>query len=630
MARTCREDGPSIALLIVGLLFLAVGIGVGVYGIGAGLVQWQAMQGWRPAEAEVMSTKLQRHRDSDGGVTYEVTCRYRYHYQGKSYIGNRVGISESSDNVGRWHQDWHSRLQAALRRGTPITLWVDPEDPTRAILDRELRWGKLGFQLIFVIIFGGAGATVIWFALRRAPTKIPAPADQPWLANPAWRNGQVRSSAHTVLWTSWGVALFWNVMSSPLVFLVPQEVNDGNRLALIGLLFPVVGVGIIVFAIRKALEWRRFGPTALHLVPFPGVVGGNVGGNLELRLPYRASHKFPVSLTCSHLRTYRSSGKTRSSETAVWQDEAQAKVEPGIRGTRVSFNFRVPPDQPGSEERSENYHKWALHIRSELPGIDLDRKFTVPVYKTGQSADHVPATSAPQPDLATTLPEGVVQVSHVSSGTRFHYPLFRQLGAAVGMLLVGAMFCGGVSLMIHQLLGDEGIGAVLALMAIVFGATSAVIVLGGLYMLGNSLTVDIGRRSVVITRRVFGLPFRRYVDQHDIRAVGIAMGLQTSKGSTTIAYYTVKLLLSDGRKVTVGDSLKGASVAEAVKQRISDAVGLRPDASVSAAAETRPALKDLPPEEKAKHVMHTIRIVAIGLAILFTAAFLYEFLGFFN
>ncbi|MFQ5756054.1 MAG: DUF3592 domain-containing protein [Acidiferrobacterales bacterium] len=628
--KTRRKHRPSIALLIFGLIFAGIGVGIGIFGPGASLVEWADRQDWQPVNAIVLSAELRQHRGDKGSISYEAATVYRYQYRGRSYTGDRVGISTGSDNVGDWHQNWYARLRTAMRVGTPITVWIDPDDPSRSIIDRELRWGKLGFLLVFVAVFGGAGAFIIWLALRRPAAKSPAPAGQPWLANPAWRNGQVRSSAHAVLWASWGIALFWNAVSAPALLALPREMGHGNYPALLVLLFPLVGIGMIVFALRKTLEWRRFGPVVLTLEPFPGVTGGNVGGYLELRLPYRPEYKFAVTLTCSHVRRRRSGNRNRTFESVVWQDEQLARVEPGLRGARARFSFRVPPDQPQSEEPSDSYHKWAVHVRAALPGINLDRMFVVPVYRTPRSAAVGQATAAAAEQAPITVPATAVHISHAAGATRFYYPLFRQLGAGIGLLLVGTIFAGATAYMIYEVSSARGFHAVLTMMVLVFGATSVAIVLGALYVLGNSLTVDVSARGVTVTRRVFGVPFQRHIGLNDVRTIDTQLGMQTSSGSTTTAYYTVKLVLKDGKKVTIGDNLKGASVADSLKRRISDATGLRADHDAPQPHMTRPALKDLPADEKAKRVARSMRIAAAVLGLTFTAAFFFEFWEFFS
>ena len=53
--------------------------------------------------------------------------------------------------------------------------------------------------------------------------------------------------------------------------------EQGNRLALIGLLFPVVGAGLLVAAVRATWRERKFGVSVLELFVAPGDLGRVIG-----------------------------------------------------------------------------------------------------------------------------------------------------------------------------------------------------------------------------------------------------------------------------------------------------------------------------------------------------------------
>jgi hypothetical protein len=44
--------------------------------------------------------------------------------------------------------------------------------------------------------------------------------------------------------TAWLFGVLWNLISAPLLVIIPREL-ERNRLAAIGFLFPVVGVGLL-------------------------------------------------------------------------------------------------------------------------------------------------------------------------------------------------------------------------------------------------------------------------------------------------------------------------------------------------------------------------------------------------
>ena len=103
----------------------------------------------------------------------------------------------------------------------------------------------------------------------------------PWLALPEWRDNRIASQALAGLRLHWLFALGLAALGAPvLVFALPGELEKGNYAALLALIFPLAALCFLVSALRKTLEWRRFGRLALVMDPFPGSLGGDVGGSL--------------------------------------------------------------------------------------------------------------------------------------------------------------------------------------------------------------------------------------------------------------------------------------------------------------------------------------------------------------
>ena len=157
------------------------------------------------------------------------------------------------------------------------------------------------------------------------------------------------------MWGAWFFAIVWNLVSAVTPFIAYREVvGKGNYVALVALLFPLIGIGLLVWAVRRTLEWRRFGPVPVTLDPFPGSIGGHVGGTVDLAVPFDPSLRVEATLT--GLESYVSgSGRNRSRrERAKWQDARLAHAEPGGRGVlgrrlrgrtrdgRVQWRSRLP------------------------------------------------------------------------------------------------------------------------------------------------------------------------------------------------------------------------------------------------------------------------------------------------
>ncbi len=436
--------------MLFGLLFTGIGTGFLLLGVIPNLWDALRMQDWVQVPAEVVALELKTNR-SDDTTTYRVIARFRYDYNGQHYTGNRVGIADGgSDNVGNWQRATYSRLKGRDR----IQLWVNPAKPSESVFDRQLRWGLLGFKMIFVVVFGGFGILAMWY-VNRTPKPVP-PGLPAWQARAAWTDNNIHSAARSTLWFAWGFAVFWNAISSPIPFMLPAELAKGNQLAWVGLLFPAVGLGLLIWAIRQTLNWRRFGTTLLQMDPFPGAIGGDVGGAVELRLAYNPKYRFRVTLTCSHAHTRRTSKSSETVRETRWQDEQLAVVQPGLHGTRLRFLFRPPGELPGSSEGGDSWNEWRVQISASLPGTDFERSWEVPVFK-----DAGPHTARervePRPLEADSREplDRVVSIRETGAGLELYYPYLRHLGLAFGTLVTGGAFV-GFAWLFHTASGADG------------------------------------------------------------------------------------------------------------------------------------------------------------------------------
>jgi hypothetical protein len=77
--------------------------------------------------------------------------------------------------------------------------------------------------------------------------------DTPWLRRADWAAGRVATNARSSLRAIWLGAVLWNLVSSPLLFVVPREI-ERKPIAAIAFLFPVIGVALLVWAVVLTLR----------------------------------------------------------------------------------------------------------------------------------------------------------------------------------------------------------------------------------------------------------------------------------------------------------------------------------------------------------------------------------------
>lgn len=159
----------------VSLLCALLGAGFVVFGgtliansVGPEIAEAVAAQGWVAVEGRLTDVRLETHHGRRT-TTQQVRADYTYHWQDDVLRGERVGFTAEADNIGSWQTDTHARLKAAQRAGRPVTVWVDPSQPERAVLDRTPRLGFLALKAAFALLFLAVGGVLVAVFLRPPP-----------------------------------------------------------------------------------------------------------------------------------------------------------------------------------------------------------------------------------------------------------------------------------------------------------------------------------------------------------------------------------------------------------------------------------------------------------------------------
>lgn len=561
------------------MLFALPFFGIGVWmllSVGSTFVEAWQMNSWVQTEAHLIRGGYETNHDSDS-TTYEAFADYEYTIEGRRYEGDRVSLGSGSDNIGSYQEDVGRKLRSAASSDRSIQVFVDPQNPSDSIFDRGVRWGLIGFKSIFLFAFGGIGLGLLiaaWRAPKEKDATLPEYQDAPWLMNDNWQTATIKSSSKNSMWFAWGFAALWNLISVPLPFLLYEEVVEkANYLALVALLFPLVGIGLLVWAVKRTLEWKSFGAAPLSLDPFPGSIGGHVGGTIELGIPFDGNNEFALTLTNVHSYT-SGSGKSRSTvEKAVWQKNLIAHATMGTKGTRLTFRFDVPEHCRESDvNKGDSYHLWRLSVGATLTGTNLNRDYELPVYATATqsrllSSFAVGRSENLQRSADDRAVRELVNLESTGSGKRMLFPIGRNLTSAIGGCLVGAIFAvAGWFIIIEA--GEKFFGSV-------FGGIGALIAIGCLYMMLNSLEVTQTGREIRTVRRLLGIPVGRKSMQREVfKHFRKNSSFQTQSGKKQVMYYSVEAVDRQDNKLVVGVGFKGENEADAAIRLISEEFGL--------------------------------------------------------
>ncbi len=567
-----------IFIFLFALPFLGGGLWMG-YSAGSNLADAWQMEQWVPVQATLLRAGYET-RSGDDSNTYEAYAEYTYDVGGRQYSNDRVAIAGGADNIGDYQTDMGRRLSDARNRGERIVVYVDPDEPSEAIIDRSLRWGVIGFKSIFLFAFGGVGLGLLIFLFRAPKQKdlsAPQYRSKPWLVNDDWQTAVVKSNSKTAMYVGWGFAAFWNLITAPLPFVIYNEVVEKNNLpALLGLLFPLVGVGLVIWAVRRTLEWNRFGPAPVTLDPFPGSIGAHVGGTIDVNLPYDARARF--SLTLTNVHSYISgSGKNRSRrESAEWQDTQSAHTSSGAKGSRLSFRFDVPDNlkESDADQSEDAYYLWRLNLQADLPGVDIDRACEIPVYATGEHSARLSESSigqaqAEQSQMDTRAIEKMVNQGYDAGGRTMRFPMGRNLLAGCIGIIFGVVFASTGWYLIEY--------EAHPFMGIIFGGVGLLIAFSASYFVLNSLEVLQDGGDIRTVRRILGIPVKRgQMRRADFVRFSKKASATTQSGRKHIIHYSISVVDRHGQKLIVGEGFKGASQADAAADFIAGAFGLTP------------------------------------------------------
>jgi hypothetical protein len=151
------------------------------------------------------------------------------------------------------------------------------------------------------------------------------------------------------------------------------------------LIIPAFSFVLLIVAIFETLRWRKFGESFFNMFHFPLREGEDLKGEIEtsVKLP---ETNFCVKLTYIN-RIVKGTGKYRTTEDRVLWEGMMRNVKqlPDMNSplSRIPVHFRIPDNCPDTREcKPRNQIIWQLEASAELPGIDYNAVFEIPIFRT--------------------------------------------------------------------------------------------------------------------------------------------------------------------------------------------------------------------------------------------------------
>ncbi len=440
-------------------------------------------------------------------------------------------------------------------------------------------WTEALFLGLFAITFGGVGSGGIAAALagrRKLKEQAALEAnhpESPWLWRSDWASGRIVDSSRATMFTAWVFTAFWNPISSPVGFLgVRAAIQEGKPAALLALLFPLVGIGLLIWAVRSTLRYRKYGVSRLELSTVPGVIGRTLTGMVRAPAKMQPDGGFQVTLSCVRRVTTRSGKNTSTSESILWQEERLVPGEPSRTAaateTHIPVAFRLPADAAACDDTdSNNRVLWRLRLSASVPGVDYAAQFEVPIFRTSASDQPL---SADEERVTQDLLAGAVYQQPADSrivitsnrrGTEVMFPAARNPGAATSLTFFLLLWLGCIGLQVYF--------RAPLVFPIVTGLVGLLIFIGvlDLWLAVSRVTVDAGTLTWA-TGYLF--PGReRTLEGSEIADVVASIGMQAG----TTVYYDVAVVRKNGKKIKVGHSVRDKREAEWLAGTIRKALG---------------------------------------------------------
>ncbi len=362
-----------------------------------------AARSWQPTECLILTSRVAENHSSDGS-TYSVDITYEYEVDWQSYRGDRYDFSTGSTSgyAGK------AAVVEAHPPGAEVTCYVDPDDPSRSVINRlpghYLWWGL--FPLPFMAVgFGG----VIFFLVAAAGRKVASPEGEGparlWHGNTAARlrrrpragdsadpdrRGPLELEAgQTPLAKLIAVIVFatlWNGVVSLFIFgVIVPSFKKGNPEWLVTIFmvpFAVIGLLAISGVVYQLLA--LFNPRP-HLT----LADGHLTPGAEVTLSWRISgaagrlRKLTIELEGEESARYRS-GKNSRTDRHVFHS-AQVLSEDSLSRfgaqNRGETSLRIPKPTMPSFDAGHNQIEWRLKVRGDVPvWPDVSQDFPLTVF----------------------------------------------------------------------------------------------------------------------------------------------------------------------------------------------------------------------------------------------------------
>jgi hypothetical protein len=353
------------------LVFFAIlSLLLGTFFIGFCIVHplraWNESRDWIETPAVITHCEVTSH-SSQHGPQYSVELTYTYEVAGQQYRSGRrafgIGIDEPVADLTAWVQSHPV--------GAKVRCFVNPRDPTEAVLKRTFRIGWVSAALGLLML--GTGAAMGWSLWRARKLRRQ-------LAGPGWAEiciGKPQSGAVDVgvwpppLLRAVGCGIAALALSVPAVWSLQKGIrallnSQGDIINLLYGAAAVVGAAWLAIESLRNLKRALWPRPALRLFPGSPRVGGSFKLECRFRGPQRALSWLAIHLegteeakvrefsgslhgTISEEKTHRSTFLSlpivKTNEPALWSGRVDVAIPAdtmhSFSGAKCGINWKI-------------------------------------------------------------------------------------------------------------------------------------------------------------------------------------------------------------------------------------------------------------------------------------------------
>lgn len=147
----------TLAGLVMAGLFLALAAWP-VFLVGRLTHRVRRARAWVEVPAKVISVQVDYQRRPRRMGHFNVDLLYEYEWEGKTFQGRRLAFTPQANDRGDvWNGRWLKRtvaeLDEARRNGRPVTVFVDPGNPSNSVVHRGMMWADFGMCCGWMLVF---------------------------------------------------------------------------------------------------------------------------------------------------------------------------------------------------------------------------------------------------------------------------------------------------------------------------------------------------------------------------------------------------------------------------------------------------------------------------------------------